>query len=321
MPEIYVQEWDLRDMMFSDRDSSNDSSKREKKDNDEILYDQWIKSGDQYYPSKETCIINKVDPGFYYVAYEQGKYSLVEDELNLDEIYLMPNSVLEQVVEEIDLFWSKKDLFKENSIVHKRGICLVGKPGTGKSSFINLLSKRLIDQGGIIFHISNANELAMFLHFVHVYFREIEPETPIITVIEDIDKLVDQDEHLVLSFLDGEDQVDHNVIIGTSNRLDKLNDLILRPSRFDWVIDLGDPDEVNRRFYFEQKGLKGEELDTWVSKTKGLSMAHLKEVYIAVKLLDNDLEITLKRLNNQDDMIENFAYTPKAKKGIGFKVN
>ena len=284
---------------------------------------EWLKVGNQYHPSRDAKIRKVLTPGFYSIGYSQGKYFGIEESLNLDEIYKMPSTVIDRLVNEIDTFWDKKDLFKINKVTHKRGVLLVGKAGTGKSSLINLLSKQIIERKGIVFHVANAGELSMLISFVHQDLRKIQPDTPIVTVIEDIDNIVNQDEHLLLSFLDGEDQIEHNVVVGTSNRIQELNDLIMRPSRFDWVIEIDNPNAENRRFYFTKKGIEGEELDTWTEASEGMSMAHLKEMFISVKLLGNDFDETVDKLKDQDSMVHNITFQPKTSKknSLGFAIS
>lgn len=287
---------------------------------------EWLKIENQFHPAKDTKKVNKVEPGFYTIGYNQGQYFAVREDLTVDEIYKLPipGFDIDDMLDELSDFWDKKELFKTNKITHKRGILLVGEPGTGKSSLINLISKQVVNKGGVVFHISNANELGMLITFMSTTFRCIEPDTPVITIIEDVDNLVSQDEHMLLSFLDGEDQIEHNITIATSNRVQELNDLLMRPSRFDWIIQIDKPEEDARKLYFTNKGLSEDEAQEWAKKTDGLSMAHLKEIFISVKLLDSDFEDVKERLENQDGMIENKTYTPKPRKdrdgngGLGF---
>lgn len=126
-----------------------------------------------------------------------------------------------------------------------------------------------------------------------------------------------QNEPLVLSFLDGEDQINHNVTVATTNRVHELNDLLLRPSRFDLVIEVDTPDYDVRRYYFEQKGINPEVLDVYAKDTEGMSMAHLKEVFICTMLLGYTVEDAIKKITEQDGNIKVFAGKRKGKR-VGF---
>lgn len=80
------------------------------------------------------------------------------------------------------------------------------------------------------------------------------------------------------------------------SRLDKR--LVNRPSRFDKVIKVGMPNDGTRRLYLQakEKSLNGEELDRWVKLSKDFSLAHLKEMIVAVKCLNQPLDEVVERL-------------------------
>lgn len=305
-------------------DPKKSESKYSSEDDEEqegALYNMWVKSGDLFHPSKDSNIVKSLMGGCYRILNDNGQISLMRYKRPSEALYLMPSANIQVLVNEINLFWKKKQLFKDNNIAHKRGVLLTGPPGTGKSSLISILSDELVKNDGIVFHISNGNELYLFIDVVHSIIRTIEPDRPMIIIIEDIDSLMSHYESVLSNFLDGEDQVDHCVIIGTTNRIQDLNDIMLRPSRFDWIIEIDYPDAENREYYLKQKGIEGEELTDWVKLTEGLSLAELKELFIAVKLLDNDLDATLAKLKGQSDMVQNTTYKPKSKDGLGFSLN
>lgn len=284
---------------------------------DEEKVNEWLFMDGVYYPALNTKKLAKLEPGFYSVGYEQGKFFAIPENLELDEVYKMQEQSTDKIIKEIDDFWKKKNLYKRHKIVHKRGILLVGPPGTGKTSTINLLAQQAIENGGVVFHIGNVNELSMLVTFINTYMRQIQPDTPVITIIEDIDNMVSSAEPFLLSFLDGENQLEHNVTIGTSNRPQLLNDLLLRPSRFDWVIEVGMPNEDSRRTYFEKKGIPADKLDEFVKETDGYSMAHLKEVFITTQLLDYTLQDAIDKLDTQEKNIQVRVGVKKSEK-VGF---
>ena len=61
------------------------------------------------------------------------------------------------------------------------------------------------------------------------------------------------------------------------------------------------PDDDVRRSYIVNKlteeDLRGIDLDKWVRETKGLSLAHMRELVVSVIAMGNSFEDTLNRLN------------------------
>lgn len=296
----------------------NRKKEYEEDEQDDQDFTCWVKTGSTYTASKGSTIEKSIQSGFYSVFSANQQIHLSRYQINTDELYLLPGDEDSKVVNEITEFWKKRELFKEHNIVHKRGILLAGPPGTGKSSLVNIISKNVVSNGGVVFYIDSPDELGLFLTMVHSQLRFIEEDRPIVVVLEDIDKFTERFESLISNFLDGQDQIDHCVVLATTNRLHELNDLMLRPSRFDWVIEIGNPKEEVRKFFFKQKGItEKEELQEWVKKTDGLSLADLKEVFIGVKLLDYSIDDVLLKLKGQKDMIQNTTYQTKRKK-VGF---
>lgn len=134
--------------------------------------------------------------------------------------------------------------------------------------------------------------------------RRIEPERPLICVLEDINEMVDQyGEHALLALLDGETQIDNVVFVATTNYPERLDQrLVNRPSRFDEIIKIGMPSAEARSVYFRARLNKMElsdgKLAEWVKDTEGLSIAHLKEIVVAVYCLGREYAETLKRLKS-----------------------
>ena len=279
---------------------------------------EWIETVDgDYFPAKNTKIKKKLPPGSYSIHTSQGKYFCSKVEPSTDDLYRMPNNKIEEILVEMDRFWDKAELFAEEGITHKRGIMFHGGPGCGKTSTISILETDVIKRGGIVFRIATINDLRAMIEFVHDYFRDIQPETPVVVVMEDIDSLVNASESIVLNYLNGADEFDHCINIATTNRIHECNDLLLRESRFDYIIELEPPNEEERRFYLSKKKLDEETLEKWVLASKGFSMAQLKELYIAVKLLDNDFDAVILKIGDHEKNVKISTFKP-IKTTIGF---
>jgi len=283
---------------------------------------KWLATdGDTYSLCQATKVITKLPDGMYNVFQsQQGGMHAAKVYPETDTLYHLPNPLIKQLVEEIAGFWEKADEFKNHEIKHKRGILLHGGPGVGKTSTINLLASALINNGGLVFSASNINELLWFAEFANRHLRVVEPTRPVILILEDLDKMMDggNAESMLLNFLDGELSVNHLVVVATSNRYDNLNDLVLRPSRFDTHVKMESPTEEVRQAYLIRKGLTEEDAKEWAKITPEFSLAELKEVFISVKLLGFSLQVAKDRVKKQSTDVKNTTFKKKDSKGIGF---
>lgn len=257
----------------------------------------WVVEGDIIRPSTNISIQQKLSPGQYDVGISR-EYGIYCKKLKIksDELITFSDSVVTDLIQEINLFWDKRDLYKENKLIHKRGILLEGYPGTGKTSIISLLAEEIIKRNGIVFNITSASNLGVYVDFINSSFRVIEPETPIISIIEDIDKFDGED--TLLYFLDGKNNIDHHVVIATTNNTQDIPDAFLRPSRIDLRIEIPLPSEKIRREFFSRKNIDEETINILVEKTEGLSLADLKEIYITTFVLGYTIEESLEKVTN-----------------------
>lgn len=260
-------------------------------------------------------------PGVWSVQKTQSGYSLIPEELPTERVVKLPNQEIVSVIEELNRFWDNAEKFEKYGITHKRGILLHGPPGTGKSSIIDSIVKECVAQGGIVFYIRHRNDLDTFIDFAHCELRQLEKDRKILTIIEDIENLANQDMAMLLAFLDGEDEVQHNVVLATTNHIKDLSDILTRQSRFDWIIEINHPTEEDRRAFLKGKYNfeDGELLDRWVKDTEDQSLAALNEMFVAVVLLDNKYEDVLARMKDHSSLVSKSLYKSKSKNAsVGF---
>ena len=239
--------------------------------------------------------------------------------IETDDLIILPDTASEEVVNEIERFWTFKDEFQKRGYLHKRGILLWGDPGSGKTSTIQLINKNIIENGGIVVM---ANCPPHLITGCLQLLRRIERDRRVVVIMEDFDTLVeDNGENEYLALLDGESQVDNVVFIATTNYPEKLDKRFIdRPSRFDLIKLIPFPGKAARRLYFETKEptLTEEELDDWVNKSKGMSIAHLKEMIIANKCYGTPIDDIVKRLLQMDKRSYTSDDARGAKNSIGF---
>lgn len=289
---------------------------------EEPLYKTWIETDDgSLMASKAIKITKRLKAGIYSLDKTQQGYFMIPEKPKVTKKISLPNQDVTSVIEELRKFWSMGETFNELNIIHKRGILLHGPAGTGKSSIIDIIADICVREfEGLIFYVRHRNDLQMFLDFAHFELKQLEGSRNIITIIEDIDNLYEQDSTMLTAFLDGEDEIEHNVVIATTNYINELSDVLTRPSRFDQIIEVNLPDEGDRRELLKEKfKISDEELDLWVKKSEGLSIAALKELYISVRLFGNDIDETIKRLNGHDNLVsKKLVKSSKTQKSIGF---
>lgn len=267
---------------------------------DEIAHTakMWAVSGQAYFPSDFTT--NTLPPGYYVVEHCNRGYYFYKTPMNLDDLLILPDSATEEIINHIEYFWTREAQFRELGFLWKRGIMLYGPAGGGKTSTLQLLSKSIIEMGGLSIYLKHPHTTSRGLEIL----RRIEPNRPIIVLLEDIDALIkDCGESEILAILDGELQIDNVVFIATTNYPEDLDKrLINRPSRFDIVKEIGMPTADARRIYLETKNPRlalpenQRELDTWIKESRGFSVAHLKEMILAVEALGEDIDDVIKRL-------------------------
>lgn len=264
---------------------------------------QWTSDdAKRFMPASRTWA--KLPPGLYEVQhspnighYFQGIPTRTEGLLRL------PHTNSERVLAEIQGFWDRRERFEKYDLPHKRGIILWGPPGSGKSCTIQLVMRDVIERGGVGVKFTHPSLFTVGVRIL----REIQPETPVVALMEDLDAIVQQfQESDILNLLDGAERVEHIVFLASTNYPEMLGARILnRPSRFDRRFKIGHPNEASRLVYLRH--LIGAEshidIERWVADTDGMSLAHLKELFVAVTILENDYEETIATLKSMREKV------------------
>jgi predicted AAA+ superfamily ATPase len=249
--------------------------------------------------------VPKVPAGIYEVIWNRqlSQHTLKKQPFKTDELYQLPSYEIIDILRDIQNFWDRKDKYKQYNFVHKRGILMYGEPGCGKSGIIQLISKQLIENDGIIINIKDQDDVDHFMDFIAT-FRKIEPSRPLIVLLEDIDSIAGENSHStsrLLNILDGVKQIEDVVYIATTNYPEKLQDRITnRPSRFDRRYKVELPNEEIREAYIRHKltdeDIKGIDVQEWVKRTEGMSLSHLKEVVISTIVMGREFEEVMDNL-------------------------
>ena len=286
---------------------------------------KWATNGKIYWITTET--VDRVEPGMYStgVSDQTGPY-LAKMLTTTDELVALPDAKSTEVVEAIKDFWKRKDLFTKFGMLHKRGVMLYGPPGSGKTTTIQQLIEVIVkDYKGVAVFIDHPLIAASVLQSI----RKVEPERPVIALLEDIDELIHR--HGLsgyLALLDGEAQVDNVVFIATTNHPKSVDErLARRPGRFDRAIHIDMPTAIAREAYIKNRivtiakeEMDQDSLDAWVKITEDFSVAQMRELVVSVKCLGHDLhasaEIIREMSVSQDEILESrqpFGFTGEKK--------
>jgi predicted AAA+ superfamily ATPase len=245
----------------------------------------------------QTKTLTTLTPGFYAIEFDDNSVRPIFSSIaiKIDNLVRIKNSIADSVLNEIDTFWNTGEKFKKLGFLHYRGYLLYGAHGSGKTSLVHLITKDVIENGGIVFVCKDPE------HFIQGMseFRAVEPTRPAVCLFEDIDAIIKKNgEDKILAFLDGEYKVNTVLNIATTNYPEVLDKRIVsRPRRFDRVIKIEYPDKLIRKEYLKTK-LDKSEVDLWVKETENLSFASLAELVVSVKCLGNSFETTVKLLKN-----------------------
>lgn len=224
------------------------------------------------YGERDKSDLVKIPFGCYKFEYSNGNRPDRLEKMDIrNDIYFANQKLLEQIQDDITKFLSADQVFKDLSIIKKRGYLLYGLPGTGKTSFVrHLVSEVLPKECHVIWLDSTPNNI--FMRFLN------EISTLKVFVVEEITAFnEDNSIREVLEFLDGESSPKNSIIIGTTNYPDQLKqNMADRPSRFDVVIEVPEPSEKEAKMFFESF-LKRKLIDDEVILT-GLSVSHIKEI-------------------------------------------
>ncbi len=204
---------------------------------------------------------------------------------------------IEEVIETLELPLTNPELFVEVGVEPPHGILLYGPPGNGKT----LIAKAVAHRAKATFIRMIGSELVQKYigegaRLVRDVFNIAREKAPSIVFIDEIDAVgsrrtydgttgsseVNRTMVQLLAELDGFDTRGDVRIVAATNRIDLLDPALLRPGRFDRIIEIPMPDAEGRKeiFNIHTRNMKLENVDfeELVKITEGLNGAELKAI-------------------------------------------
>lgn len=200
-----------------------------------------------------------------------------------------------------------------------KGIILYGEPGTGKT----LLAKAVAGEANVPFYAMSGSD------FVQVYvgvgasrirqlFKKAKGHGKAVIFIDEIDAIGkkrdnsktggsderDQTLNALLTEMSGFNEKDGIIIMAATNRLDMLDEALLRPGRFDRHIEVSLPDLTAREkilaLHLKNKPVNDISIREWAQKTAYFSGAKLENLVNEAAILACKEESTFIENSHMD---------------------
>jgi transitional endoplasmic reticulum ATPase len=204
------------------------------------------------------------------------------------------SEVKQQLVESVEWPLTYAKLFTHMDANPPKGILLYGPPGTGKT----MLAKAVATESQANFiSVKGPEFLSKWVgeseKAVRETFRKARQAAPSVVFLDEIDSIAparssgSSDSHVtervisqILTELDGLESLNNVIVIAATNRPDIIDSALLRPGRFDRLIEIGLPDEKARleilKIHASKKPLAEDvNLEEMAQKTEGYSGADL----------------------------------------------
>ena len=307
-------------------------------DDDRVEMDDKMKLARYYVRIDDTTysfvedVVKELKSAFYRPIWDsyKGQAKLEKREVVTPNLYRLPDSNLDLIMNDIKTFWESEDKYKKFGNVYKRSILLYSVPGNGKTSLINILAFDLIKEyNGLVITINSIDDLYAYPKCVE-RIRNIEPKRKILTILEDFDGIIKNEaqETMLLQLLDGNNQFDNIVTIATTNHIKNINQAFLnRPSRFNLLIKYDTPSKEVREYYFTHKwqdsGVDVNDenvkklLNEMTEKSEGYTFDYCKELAELVFISNLTAEEAATKINKRISMDGKLSEGDNTKK-VGF---
>lgn len=275
--------------------------------------------GIDFHPAKP--VYNEIPKGIYFLRYslEQGAH-LSKLSFKNDNPLDILNTYYKDISDDFNSFIDLKNKYKSSGVEFNRAILLHGQPGCGKK----YLCRRLAESyDGIVIYVEDPTDLNSFIRFI----KESNNNTDILIIMEEFGVSLEKyGISAVKSILKSNENKDGIYFIATTNFESKISEFLTdKPGMFEEKFFIEYPDEVERGQYIKSIC---EILDIKITKskigklskdTKGLSIAHIKNLIESVELYGYNYPEKLEELKDMKDNIISTTYSDNAPRNIGFE--
>jgi len=176
--------------------------------------------------------------------------------------YVAGNTEAKSMLEDVISFIKEPDKYVSVGARMPKGVLLYGPPGTGKT----LMAKAVAGEANVPFYaMSGSDFVQMYVGVgasrIRGLFQKAKKSEKAVIFIDEIDAIGkkrsrggsssnderDQTLNALLTEMQGFHENTGIIVIGATNRLDTLDEALLRPGRFDRQIEIGLPDVNSRK--------------------------------------------------------------------------
>jgi len=235
-------------------------------------------------------------------------------DITFEQIGGLKNEI-EEVREAVEYPLTKPEIFRRIGVEPPKGILLYGPPGTGKT----LIAKAVANKANATFIRMSGSELvhkfigegAQMVRDLFAFAREKAPAIVFIDELDAIGSMRTQDNTSgsaevqrtlmqLLAEMDGFDNRGDVRLMAATNRVDMLDPALLRPGRFDRILQVPLPDADSRleilKIHSGRMNLKDISLEEIVGLTENSTGAELQAIcmeagMIAVRKEANNIEM------------------------------